>query len=249
MVRVFFMGLIFVGASSFSFATAPATKSNNNNNASVSLAKNINTILAQHPKMELTVADLVAANNNALKSSVAFKNILADANLNGFNVKSNGLSDEILELQAKYGERLNVMPQYLANIELLEGMDYWYGTRYLYGGTTKRGIDCSAFVRALFESVYNIALPRTAREQYGHSERISTTELKEGDLVFFNTRGGVSHVGIYLTNNKFVHSSSSKGVTISDLFEDYYITRYIGAGRIQGVQKTTPMSSPFLVKN
>lgn len=84
----------------------------------------------------------------------------------------------------------------------------------------------------MFSSVYNIDLPRTAREQYDDVRRISATELQEGDLVFFNTRGGVSHVGIYLRNNKFVHSSSSKGVTISDLYEPYYMSRFISGGRI-----------------
>jgi lipoprotein Spr len=76
-------------------------------------------------------------------------------------------------------------------------------------------------------------LPRTAREQYKASERISRTELKEGDLVFFNTRGGVSHVGIYLQNNKFIHASVSNGVVVSDMFDAYYLKRYVGAGRME----------------
>jgi lipoprotein Spr len=68
--------------------------------------------------------------------------------------------------------------------------------------------------------------------QYDISRRISRTELKEGDLLFFNTTGGVSHVGMYLTNNKFVHASSSNGVTISDMFDPYYASRLISVGRI-----------------
>ena len=111
-------------------------------------------------------------------------------------------------------------------------MDSWYGTRYVYGGTTKNGIDCSAFTREMYRGAYGIELPRTAREQYGRVRKISSTELREGDLVFFNTTGGVSHVGMYLGNNKFVHASTSRGVTISDLYETYYITHFIGAGRI-----------------
>ncbi|MFT3904230.1 MAG: C40 family peptidase [Niabella sp.] len=136
-------------------------------------------------------------------------------------------------LQQKYGNMLNIMPTSLSNLNLLETIDEWYGTRYRYGGTTKSGIDCSAFVRTLFDEVYKVALPRTAREQYGVARRIPATELREGDLVFFNTRGGVSHVGIYLRNNKFVHSSTSKGVTISDMFDSYYMRHFIGGGRIE----------------
>ncbi|SDC10160.1 C40 family peptidase [Niabella drilacis] len=137
------------------------------------------------------------------------------------------------ELQKKYAAILNVLPNSIRNNDLLETMDDWYGTRYQYGGTTKYGIDCSAFTREMYRGAYGIELPRTAREQYGRVRKISSTELKEGDLVFFNTTGGVSHVGMYLGNNKFVHASTSKGVTISDLYEAYYISRFIGAGRVE----------------
>lgn len=137
------------------------------------------------------------------------------------------------ELQLKYASILNVLPSSIRNNDLLETMDDWYGTRYQYGGTTKYGIDCSAFTREMYRGAYGIELPRTAREQYSRVRKISSTELREGDLVFFNTTGGVSHVGMYLGNNKFVHASTSKGVTISDLYEAYYISRFIGAGRME----------------
>ncbi|MGJ7032903.1 C40 family peptidase [Niabella hirudinis] len=137
------------------------------------------------------------------------------------------------ELQKKYAAILNVLPNSISNNDLLETMDDWYGTRYQYGGTTKYGIDCSAFTREMYRGAYGIELPRTAREQYGRVRKISSTELQEGDLLFFNTTGGVSHVGMYLGNNKFVHASTSRGVTISDLYEAYYISRFIGAGRVE----------------
>lgn len=142
-------------------------------------------------------------------------------------------NDQEIKLQAKYANMLQVLPTALSNLVLFESIDEWFGTRYLYGGTTKRGVDCSAFVRAALRSAFGYELPRTAREQYRASRRISATELKEGDLVFFNTTGGVSHVGIYLRNNKFAHSSSSRGVTINDLYESYYMARFIGGGRVE----------------
>lgn len=147
------------------------------------------------------------------------------------------------ELQKKYAAILNVLPNSIGSNDLLETMDDWYGTRYQYGGTTKYGIDCSAFTREMYRGAYGIELPRTAREQYGRARKISSTELREGDLVFFNTTGGVSHVGMYLGNNKFVHASTSKGVTISDLYETYYLSRFIGAGRIEAT------SEEYLVRN
>lgn len=136
-------------------------------------------------------------------------------------------------LQLKYAVLLNTEVEQLSDMRLLESIDEWYGTRYRMGGTSKSGIDCSAFVQAVYVSAFAFSLPRTAREQYKASRIISATELKPGDLVFFNTRGGISHVGIYLQNNKFAHASSSYGVTVSDMFDPYYLKRYIGAGRIE----------------
>jgi hypothetical protein len=136
-------------------------------------------------------------------------------------------------LEIKYAALLNTDVELLANMQLLPYIDEWYGTRYRMGGTTKSGIDCSAFVQAIYLSAFAVNVPRTAREQFRFARIISATELKEGDLVFFNTTGGISHVGIYLQNNKFVHASSTNGVKISDMFEPYYLKRYMGAGRIE----------------
>ncbi|MEI9912751.1 MAG: C40 family peptidase [Bacteroidota bacterium] len=98
----------------------------------------------------------------------------------------------------KYSRLLGTEPDQLENTELLKSVDYWYGTRYLMGGTSKSGIDCSAFVQAVYLSAFAMIVPRTAFEQFRVTNRISAVEMKEGDLVFFNTTGGVSHVGIYL---------------------------------------------------
>ena len=136
-------------------------------------------------------------------------------------------------IEVKYAALLNTDVELLADNQLLPYIDEWYGTRYKMGGTTHSGIDCSAFVQAIYLSAFAVNLPRTARDQFRSARIISATELKEGDLVFFNTRGGISHVGIYLQNNKFVHASSTNGVKISDMFEPYYLKRYMGAGRIE----------------
>jgi lipoprotein Spr len=80
-----------------------------------------------------------------------------------------------------------------------------------------------------------------AKDQYKVTRHISRTELKEGDLLFFNTRSGVSHVGIYLQNNKFVHASVS-GVMISDMFEPYYVKHFIAAGRVTNMNNNSSVS-------
>jgi murein DD-endopeptidase / murein LD-carboxypeptidase len=147
------------------------------------------------------------------------------------------------KIQIKYALLLDTEVEQLQNASLYAGIDEWLGTRYRLGGTTKDGIDCSAFVQILYITQFGINIPRTAREQYDATDRISRTELKEGDLVFFNTQeGGVSHVGLYLQNNKFVHASSS-GVTISDLFEPYWERRFIGVGRYEKKQETLAFAS------
>ncbi len=140
-------------------------------------------------------------------------------------------------VQLKYAVLLNTEVEYLPNKELLESVDEWYGVRYRTGGNTKTGVDCSGFTVAVYSAVYGIALPRVSREQYRISRKISITELQEGDLVFFHTRGsGVSHVGVYLGNNRFIHASVSRGVMVNSLFEPYYVQRFLGAGRIDDKQ-------------
>ncbi len=145
--------------------------------------------------------------------------------------------EAVSSIQLKYAVLLNTEVESLPNKTLLENVDDWYGVRYRTGGNTKSGVDCSGFTVAVYLAVYGIALPRVSREQYRISQKISTTELQEGDLVFFNTRGsGVSHVGVYLGNSKFIHASVSKGVMVSGLFEPYYVQRFYGAGRITDKQ-------------
>jgi lipoprotein Spr len=126
---------------------------------------------------------------------------------------------------------MNVDVESLKNLSLLGFIDNWFGTRYHLGGTTKRGIDCSALTGALLLAVYGFNMPRTAREQYDATEHIDKDDLKEGDLVFFNTHGGVSHVGVYLDNDYFVHASTH-GVKISSLDDHYYSKRFICGGRV-----------------
>lgn len=134
--------------------------------------------------------------------------------------------------QFKYAMMMDVAVEFLSNLTLYKYIDDWYGTRYRMGGTTKKGIDCSAFTGSLLLCVYALSVPRTAKEQYNASVHINKEDLKEGDLVFFNTRGGVSHVGLYLSNNHFVHSSSSNGVMISNLDDPYFARRFITGGRV-----------------
>ncbi len=123
----------------------------------------------------------------------------------------------------------------LKEVMLMEIIKY-LDTPYKYGGTTKAGIDCSAFTQNIYKDVFKIGLERSARLQYTQGTKISDKDdLVIGDLVFFNTRKRVKpgHVGIYIGENLFAHASSTNGVTISSLNYDYYSNRYMGARRFE----------------
>jgi lipoprotein Spr len=156
---------------------------------------------------------------------------LVDNYSGNINVNTGMSINEAAGSQFRYSILLNTEVEYLSNKALYDMISEWWGTPYKIGGMTKKGVDCSAFVQTLMGGVYELPLPRTASEQKAMCTQIPKEELAEGDLVFFNTRGGVSHVGIYLHNNKFVHASTSGGVTISDLAEPYWEKRFIGAGK------------------
>lgn len=148
-----------------------------------------------------------------------------------------GSSVEVSDpLQFKYSILLDSPVEELTDGKMISFIEDWYGTRYKYGGNDKNGVDCSAFAQTFILSMYGLMLPRTSVQQYQHSKRLRKEELEEGDLVFFKTRGrkaGISHVGVYLRNNKFVHASTSGGVMINDIGDGYYSAHYAGAGRIR----------------
>lgn len=116
---------------------------------------------------------------------------------------------------------------------LLAQYSQWKGTRYHWGGTTQRGVDCSSLMQHIFDESLHQKLPRTTFQQIKNGRQVDKEELKPGDLVFFKTTPGVRHVGVYLGNSQFMHASTSKGVTISSLVEKYWTQHYETARRLQ----------------
>jgi len=109
----------------------------------------------------------------------------------------------------------------------------WLGTPYQYGGMSKNGTDCSGFTLQVMLNVYNIQIPRQSLDQYLNGQRVGRGRIEPGDLLFFREvrSRGIDHVGIYLGDGKFAHATENAGVTISELYEDYYDSRYAGACR------------------
>ncbi|MGM9991645.1 MAG: NlpC/P60 family protein [Candidatus Bruticola sp.] len=118
------------------------------------------------------------------------------------------------------------------NGRLVDNAHKYLGTPYVFGGTGNGSFDCSGFTMKMYE-MYGVSLPRTADVQYGVGVKVPFGAEMPGDLVFFETYlPGPSHVGIYIGDGKFIHASSSKGVTISRLSQPYYAARYLGAKRV-----------------
>jgi probable lipoprotein NlpC len=115
---------------------------------------------------------------------------------------------------------------------ILDEYKQWRGTRHKMGGSGSTGIDCSGFVKAIYREAFNIDLPRTTKAQVKLGKPISFTQLQPGDLVFFKPPTYARHVGIFLSQSKFVHASKSQGVIVSKIDADYWGKYYWTARRI-----------------
>lgn len=117
------------------------------------------------------------------------------------------------------------------NDKLYDFYTKWEGVKYKLGGESKNGIDCSAFIQKVFEEKLDLEIPRTTTLQSKVGKKINKNQLETGDLVFFHT-GRTQHVGVYMENGKFMHASTSTGVTISDLDNSYFSKNYWKAQRL-----------------
>ncbi len=146
--------------------------------------------------------------------------------------KSLGLAEQFVQMQQK---------EYVLNkynqmtVSILEQSSNYLGTPYVWGGSSENGVDCSGLILQIFKNSLNIELPRTSLEMSKIGERIKNfKDLLPGDLVFFNTRNfSFSHVGIYIGDNKFIHSPRTGAyVRLDDLNHNYWQTRFNGARRL-----------------
>lgn len=120
--------------------------------------------------------------------------------------------------------------------ELYKHYSEWKSVAYKWGGMSKNGIDCSAFAMLTYQSIFGITIPRTTALQIKSGKEISLKEIRPGDLLFFKTENLGRHVGIYLGDNKFMHASSSRGVTISRIDRKYWKNIFFRGIRIGNME-------------
>jgi cell wall-associated NlpC family hydrolase len=119
----------------------------------------------------------------------------------------------------------------------------WNGVPYVWGGTSRRGVDCSGFVQTVYRTAFRTALPRTTAAQARIGTDVAPRSLRPGDLVFFAPRRGRWHAGIYLSDGQFVHASTSEGVTMSSLQTAYWQRRWSHARRVLPTLHVSPRAA------
>lgn len=133
-----------------------------------------------------------------------------------------------------------------AESRLRSASSRWEGVPHEWGGTSHRGVDCSGLVQSVFQNEFQLSLPRSTEKQVQAGTTVSRSELQPGDLVFFRPGWKKRHVGIYLSDGKFLHASSSEGVTVSPLDRSYWDEHWWQARRVLSVsgESTDAPSSP-----
>ena len=152
--------------------------------------------------------------------------------------KSKSSSDQDNLAKEYFSQIMGVAVNATASTKLYQFVYDWLGTPYRLGGSSKKGIDCSKFSLALYENVFNTTIGYNSRNQYANVTPIRKNDLQPGDLVFFKIRSRhITHVGVYLGDDKFAHASSSKGVMVSNLNEAYWKRYYYNGGRPKGQEE------------
>jgi len=132
---------------------------------------------------------------------------------------------------SKYENILGIRLTGSINETFLEFVSNWFGVPYKYGGNSPEGTDCSGFVSITYKHVFGISLPRVSALQHQNSRKIKEQDLEMGDLLFFTIDASkISHVGMFLTQDYFIHASTKKGVTVNSLMEPYYSKHFQAFG-------------------
>lgn len=168
------------------------------------------------------------------------------------DIEDENSGEDDRQIYYNYSKRLGIELEGTENKALLAAIEEWLGTRYKMGGCSKSGVDCSCFVKAVYQKAYDAELGRSSADMFqSNLSPVRLDDLREGDLLFFKTKGGrIFHVGIYLKHNKFAHVSRLKGVKVSSL--DFFRKTLSSARRLknkdQMISKRLTENTPVLHK-
>lgn len=190
--------------------------------------KSVTTV--KHPKTTISEKAVQTQKNLKIeKKTTTTKKVSTNSEIYSIpeNNKTQLLVNEMSELKRKH-ERIaksgTASEKKSAAIEkkLLTSYSKWKGTKYAWGGDSKKGIDCSALTRRVYREVYAHELPRVSTQQAKTGKKISSKNLKAGDIVYFRPEGRTHHTAVYVGNSLFINASSSKGVVMSSLKSPYW---------------------------
>ena len=213
--------------------TAPKSSTTKNSTADtkhspVKSIKSVTTV--KHPKTTISEKAVQTQKNVKIEKKVTTtKKVSTNSEIYSIpeNNKTQLLVNEMSELKRKH-ERIaksgTASEKKSAAIEkkLLTSYSKWKGTKYAWGGDSKKGIDCSALTRRIYREVYGHELPRVSTQQAQTGKKVSSKNLKAGDIVFFKPEGRTNHTAVYVGNSLFINASSSKGVVMSSLKSPYW---------------------------
>ena len=133
-----------------------------------------------------------------------------------------------------FSQIMGVATSATSNTKMYQFIYDWIGTPYRLGGSSKNGVDCSKFVAELYDQVFNTSVGYNSRNIYSKVDmKVAKSDLQPGDFVFFKIRSrNITHIGVYLGDDKFAHASSSRGVMISNLNDAYWRRYYYNGGRV-----------------
>jgi hypothetical protein len=133
-----------------------------------------------------------------------------------------------------YSNLLGIPLDTTCNPAMIMAVSDWLGTPYRHAGYSRSGVDCSGFVSHIYSDVYGIELTHSSSAMiYQMKERVKKSDLKQGDILFFKIHGKrISHVALYIGNQKFIHASPERGIVVDDLRQPYYQRSYYTAGRV-----------------
>ena len=196
-------------------------KISNVSDSSTNIASANNETIAQIPKPDNTQVQ----NNDTTKVAVNTTAKTAEKKVEKATDKATAKKTEKTKKEKKAAKPTN-LEKYAKE---------WLGAKYVYGAASKKKTDCSGYVMQVYKGFYGISLDHNAQRIYddGRGYSIKRNKLQEGDLVFFGNFWKISHVGIYLKGNRFIHASTSKGVVITSMDDNYWSSKYKGARRFK----------------